>query len=68
LPIKIDLDTLGDVRLLAKSTSFWRHTAALLLLSFKSYPFFKPSRIQLRRSEQRIHWQLPPPDLSRPSL
>src|SRR5260370_10561738 len=61
LPVKIDLDTWEDVRLLAKSASFWRHTAAALLLSFRSYPSFTPSTIQLRTTEQRIRWQLPPP-------
>ncbi len=68
LPVKLDLDTWGDVRLLAKSQSLWRHVAATLLQLFESHPSSAPLRIQLLTREQRIRWQLPPPDRSSPSL
>lgn len=62
LPVKLDLDTLSDVRLLAHSTSRWRQLAAALLHTlitsvrpFLSQPFITPQQ------RLRILWQLPPP-------
>jgi glycosyltransferase A (GT-A) superfamily protein (DUF2064 family) len=67
LPVKLDLDTWVDVRLLAGSQSSWRDIAATLLQRFRSHPCCAPLRIRLRTREQRIRWQLPPPNLrSRP--
>lgn len=62
LPVKLDLDTLSDVRLLARSNSRWRQLAAALLhtlvagvLPFLSQPFITPQH------RLRLRWQLPPP-------
>ena len=68
LQVKFDLDTWGDVRLLAKSPSSWRHVAASLLQSFTSRPSPAPHKIQRRARAQRIRWQLPPPAPSSLSL
>lgn len=61
LPVRIDLDTWEDVRLLAESPGSWRHIATALLRVFRPHPFSKPSSVQVRATEQRIRWQLPPP-------
>lgn len=64
LSVKIDLDSWEDVRLLAKSPSVWRQVAAILLQSFSSHPSCTTLQIHFRTREQRVRWQLPPPDLS----
>ncbi len=68
LPVKLDLDTWEDVRVLAKSPSLWRQVAANLLQGFTSRPSPAPHKIQPLTRAQRIRWQLPPPDLSILSL
>jgi len=64
LPIKIDLDTLEDIRLLAASESPFRIVAGALLNSISRQVFFESSSFRLRSREERIHWQLPPPFLA----
>lgn len=62
LPVKLDLDGVADIRLLARSTSRWRYLAAELLLSFASgvTPFlFRP--FISSQAFLRVFWQLPPP-------
>lgn len=65
LPVKLDLDTLSDVRVLARSNSRWRQLAAALLRTLDtsvspphSQPFSTPQQ------RLRIRWQLPPPAIS----
>jgi hypothetical protein len=61
LPVKIDLDTLEDVWLLAGSKSPFRWVARALLDSCTDHVTFENSAIQPQFEEERIHWQLPPP-------
>ena len=61
LPVKLDLDTWSDLRLLARSPSRCREVAANLLRLFWSHSFYRSARFELRAKEQRIRWQLPPP-------
>lgn len=65
LAVKMDLDTWGDVRLLARSASRWRHLAEFLLDSQLSNAS-KPSAAEKRDPIlfQRKDWQLPPPSRS----
>jgi hypothetical protein len=62
LCVKIDLDSLGDVWLLARSPSQWSSVAQLLrklLLSRQS--FFLRTEKTYPIENQREYWQLPPP-------
>lgn len=62
LPVKLDLDSVTDIRLLARSTSRWRYLAAELLRSLASgvTPFlFRP--FISSQAFLRVLWQLPPP-------
>ena len=62
LPVKLDLDSVADIRLLARSTSRWRYLAAELLRSLASgaTPFlFRP--FISSQAFLRVLWQLPPP-------
>ena len=61
LPVKIDLDTLEDVWLLAVSKSPFRWVARALLDSHTDSFTFENSGTQTQLGEERIHWQLPPP-------
>ena len=61
LPVKLDLDTWEDVRLLADSKSPFRWTARTLLDSLFTFLTVARSSAATRDSEQRISWQLPPP-------
>jgi glycosyltransferase A (GT-A) superfamily protein (DUF2064 family) len=62
LAVKMDLDTWGDIRLLARSASRWRHLAGFLLCSEKAN--WTTSNLSDGKDpmlSQRIDWQLPPP-------
>lgn len=62
LPVKMDLDTWGDVRLLARSRSRWRHLAQFLLRSqLPNWTVFHLSARMDPILSQRNDWQLPPP-------
>lgn len=62
LSVKQDLDTLADVRRLARSPSGWRQVAEHLVESLTSEPFLRPSLpVDARDQNIRIDWQLPPP-------
>jgi glycosyltransferase A (GT-A) superfamily protein (DUF2064 family) len=61
LTVKMDLDTLEDVRLLAASKSRFR-TVAKALLEANSQPApVETDPHPTCTHEERIHWQLPPP-------
>ena len=62
LPVKLDLDSVADIRLLARSTSRWRYLAAELLRSLASSatPFLFQPFIS-SQAFLRVLWQLPPP-------
>ncbi len=64
LRVKIDLDTLEDLRLLARSATLWSAAAAVLLQILLVINFIV-DRVQypLRSVELAISWQLPPPPL-----
>lgn len=69
LQVKLDLDTLSDVRLLARSASRWRQLAAALLRTLNAgVPTFLPQLFPASRQRLRICWQLPPPVLAPFSL
>lgn len=62
LPVKLDLDTLGDVWLLARSQSPWRILAKLLrtwLLNRR--PLLRRTTRNSSIENQREYWQFPPP-------
>lgn len=62
LPVKLDLDTLEDIRLLAGAACPWS-AVATVLLTFLRLRDFAPERL-LRRSkgrQQKLSWQRPPP-------
>jgi len=61
LPVKIDLDSIDDVWLLAASESPFRCVARALLESKADYVTFEGISAPPLLEEQRIHWQLPPP-------
>lgn len=62
LAVKLDLDNLSDVRLLARSTSRWRQLAAALLRTLAAVPLrFLPQPFPAAQQRLRICWQLPPP-------
>jgi len=61
LPVKIDLDTIDDVWLLAASKSPFRCVARALLDSNADYVAFEGNSAPPQLEGQRIHWQLPPP-------
>lgn len=63
LPVKIDLDTLGDVRLLAATDNPFGITARALLDSISLRADFENSSFQTRAHQERVRWQLPPPVL-----
>jgi len=62
LPVKYDLDSLSDIRLLSRSCSHWRTVAKRLLnslaLRFKEY---RPRLVDSSSERMRLRWQLPPP-------
>ncbi|MGE0129057.1 MAG: DUF2064 domain-containing protein [Blastocatellales bacterium] len=62
LPVKLDLDSVADIRLLTRSTSRWRYLAAELLRSLASgvTPFLFQPFIS-SQAFLRVLWQLPPP-------
>lgn len=62
LPVKLDLDNLADVRLLARSFSHWQQLATALLRALANgvTPFFLHSFTTSQES-LRVSWQLPPP-------
>ena len=65
LPVKIDLDTLEDLRLLARSKSAWSALAAILLQLFDVIPCkTKKSSHRSTSKHQTLSWQLPPPVLA----
>jgi uncharacterized protein len=62
LAVKIDLDTWGDVRLLARSASRWHELANFLLCSEEaSWTTSNLSDGMDAMLPQRTDWQLPPP-------
>lgn len=65
LSIKLDLDDLSDVRLLAVSTSRWRRLAAALLWTIDAgiTPFVHQP-FPAGQKNLRVLWQLPPPVIS----
>lgn len=67
LPVKFDLDTWRDVRLLADSQSPFRWMALLLLNLFSAALPFALTSEPRRDSERKIFWQLPPPLRTRPA-
>ncbi|MFN7931439.1 MAG: DUF2064 domain-containing protein [Blastocatellia bacterium] len=65
LPVKLDLDTLSDVRLLARSNSRWRQLAAVLLRTLVAVPLcFLPQPVPAAQHRLRVIWQLPPPAIA----
>jgi len=67
LPVKIDLDSLGDVWLLARSRSQWSVVAKLLKKLLLNRRSFAPRTEKIYPIEnQREHWQLPPPVIQTP--
>jgi len=65
LPVKYDLDSNEDVRLLARSGSSWRRVAEELLQTLQ--PTFRPFRsvrIDSPLQKMKVDWQLPPPNTS----
>lgn len=65
LSVKLDLDNLSDVRLLACSTSRWQQLAAALLRTLvASVIRFLPQTFPASQQRLRIFWQLPPPAIS----
>ena len=62
LYVKIDLDSLSDVWLLARSPSHWSGVAKLLKTLLSACEFFFGRTTKLHPiEEQREYWQLPPP-------
>ena len=63
LPVKLDLDTLADVRLLARSADRWAALARTLLaaLDTRGRSTAVPARFILALHRLRARWQLPPP-------
>lgn len=61
LPVKFDLDTWEDVRLLADSRSAFRWLARTLLDSVLALLPTPLDSASARDSDRRISWQLPPP-------
>ena len=62
LPVKIDLDSLRDIWLLARSRSQWSIVAKLLKELLLNRQFFSPPTEKIYPIEnQREYWQLPPP-------
>ena len=61
LPVKMDLDTLEDVRLLAASGSRFCALAKALLDVNSAPPQAESDPHSTCTHEERIHWQLPPP-------
>jgi glycosyltransferase A (GT-A) superfamily protein (DUF2064 family) len=61
LPVKMDLDTLEDVRLLAASGSRFCALAKALLDTNPQPPQAESDPHSTCTHEERIHWQLPPP-------
>lgn len=65
LPVKIDLDTLEDLRLLARAESCWKAMALALLQSLNFiYPEVNGTPHRNANKHQILAWQLPPPSLS----
>jgi glycosyltransferase A (GT-A) superfamily protein (DUF2064 family) len=61
LPVKMDLDTLEDVRLLAASGGKFCVLAKALLDATSQPPQAESDPHSTCTHEERIHWQLPPP-------
>lgn len=61
LAVKIDLDNVEDVSLLAASKSPFRWIARALLRSDSEDFTVEDDQVKARSAEERIHWQLPPP-------
>jgi hypothetical protein len=62
---KIDLDTLEDLRLLARSKNAWSALAAILLQLFNVIPCETKEFSHRSTSQyQTLSWQLPPPLLA----
>ena len=68
LAVKIDLDTIEDICLLASSKSPFRWVAKTLLELDTEYFAYECSHPQTGLRKERIHWQLPPPHASVTSL
>jgi glycosyltransferase A (GT-A) superfamily protein (DUF2064 family) len=65
LPVKIDLDTLEDLRLLAQSRNSWSTLAAALLQSLDLIHVESLGHAYRSATKhQTLSWQLPPPVLS----
>lgn len=65
LPVKIDLDALEDLRLLARSKNAWSALAAILLQTLNAIPCeTKKSSHRSTSEHQTLSWQLPPPFLA----
>jgi glycosyltransferase A (GT-A) superfamily protein (DUF2064 family) len=65
LPVKIDLDTLEDLRLLARSKNAWSVLAAILLQSLDVIHYeAEESSHGSTANHQTLSWQLPPPFLA----
>lgn len=65
LSVKLDLDNLSDVRLLARSTSRWQQLAVALLRTLVARLIrFLPQPVPAAQERLRIFWQLPPPAIS----
>lgn len=62
LPILIDLDTLADVLLLARTESSWRQVARALFLELRQvWMVIRSPHLPTVVDRQRVAWQLPPP-------
>jgi 2-phospho-L-lactate guanylyltransferase (CobY/MobA/RfbA family) len=65
LPVKIDLDALEDLRLLAHSKNAWSALAAILLQLLDVVPCeTRNSSHRSTSKHQTLSWQLPPPFLA----
>lgn len=61
LAVRIDLDNVEDVSLLAASESPFRWMARALLSSGLDDFSAEGDQVKTRSTEERVHWQLPPP-------
>ena len=65
LPVKYDLDSMDDVRLIAGSGSRWRQVAEELLRTLQpTFNAFRSIRVDSRLQRIKVDWQLPPPKTS----
>jgi Uncharacterized protein conserved in bacteria (DUF2064) len=65
LPIKHDLDSMDDVRVLARAASRWQPIAEELLQTLQpEFTPFRVVRVYSPLQKMKVQWQLPPPSSS----